>query len=206
MPNRTDYLKDLAKHPGSFAVEVQTRLEAPTANAVETQFRKLRNAGLVTVDATSPGARKYSLTEEGKAEVASLVSEDGNRAKLVLEKADSLLEKYTRLGDPQKTQTIAARPHPRVPELRAIERGLSDLPRRELLKVRDSLREQVGDEQTCAKICRLVEAESELCGEKSWWPDTEVIARLEAEIGELKRDLGLEEESQDSSSATDSEA
>src|SRR5215472_10902794 len=76
MPNRADYLKDLGKHPGSLAVEVQARIGAPTVNAVETQFRKLRDAGLVAIEDTSP--RKYRLTEQGKVELTRLsVAESG---------------------------------------------------------------------------------------------------------------------------------
>src|SRR5207249_2745537 len=43
---------------------------AQTVNAVETMFRKLKDAGLVAVEDTSP--RKFSLTDKGRAEVGNL--------------------------------------------------------------------------------------------------------------------------------------
>lgn len=224
MPNRTDYLNDLGKHPGSLAVEVQARIEAPTVNAVETQFRKLRDAGLVAIEDTSP--RKYRLTEQGKGEVAKLSEATSGQStrstqeaapqKLseqssVLEttqthpelmqtaprwtRAKQLLERVRSLSE-ESTEATAAKPHPRVRELLFLELGISDMPRRELRRVRDSLRQRIDDERVSEKISRLVEAEVKLCEENddSWWSDEDAVKRLKAEIAELKGDLGLSEE------------
>lgn len=223
MPNRTDYLNDLASHPGSLAVEVQARIQAPTVNAVETQFRKLRDAGLVAIEETSP--RKYRLTEQGNAQLARL-SEAGSgqsapstqdagpqkggehntafenprtlpdpmqttprssRVKEILERVKGLTEEHT--------ETTTAKPHACVRELLSLERGISDMPRRELRKLRDSLRERINDEGVCEKVSLLVEAEIRLCEQNDgWWSDEDSVKRLETEIAQLKGALSLVEE------------
>lgn len=206
MPEKRNYLRDLLENPRATAAQVCDRVKANTVNAVETMFRKLQSAGLVSVEATKP--RKYRLTEKGERELTLLSEAPGgeddrseapaeqsaprrNRVRALLEKVEAVLEKDKNLTDYLPS---AAKPHPRLLELLAVERGLSDLPRHELRKVRDSVRKQIGDEQTCDRICRLARAEAELCGEKSWWPDREIIARLENEIAELKQALGLSAE------------
>lgn len=116
----------------------------------------------------------------------------------------SRLERTRHLADPQEMQTATTKKlHPRVPELFAVERGLSKLPRRELQKLRDSLREQIADGEICEKVARLAKAEAELSEQRdglSWWGNADVVKRLETEIDDLKRELGLtEEEAQEQS-------
>jgi len=207
MPEKQNYLRDLLENPRATSAQVCERVKASTVNAVETMFRKLQSAGLVFVENTKP--RRYCLTDKGQRELKPLSEEtsekaDGpqapeeeiapgrSRVKALLERAGAVLEADNHSANNLQTTTVKA--HPRLLELLAVERGLSGLPRQELRKVRDSLRKQIGDEQTCERICRLAEAEVELSGEKSWWPDSEVVARLEAEIAELKQALSLSKE------------
>lgn len=90
-----------------------------------------------------------------------------------------------------------------VPELLAVERGLAKLPRHELQKLRDSLREQIGDEAVCEQVSRLAAAEAELCDTKdSWWGEADAVKRLETEINDLKQELGLTEEEAQERSGT----
>jgi hypothetical protein len=104
----------------------------------------------------------------------------------------ALLERANRLAHPEATEAIGVQPHPCVRELLAVERCLPKLPRQELLKRRDSLREQIGDQGVCKKVSRLAAAEAELWGEKNgWWEDAGAAKQLEAEISDLERDLGL---------------
>jgi len=220
MPNRADYLKDLGKHPGSLAVEVQARIGAPTVNAVETQFRKLRDAGLVAIEDTSP--RKYRLTEQGKVELTRLSVAESGQSVLTTQEAtlQKRGEQSSALGNSQthpeqiqnanrstrvkellervrsfteeRRETTTSKPHPCVGELLFLERGISDMPRRELRKLRDSLRGRIGDEGVCERVSRLVEAEIRLFEEnESWWSDDDAVKRLETEIAELKQELGL---------------
>jgi len=107
----------------------------------------------------------------------------------------ALLERANRLALPEATEAIAVEPHPCVPELLAVERSLSKLPREELQKRRDSLREQIADQGVCEKVSRLAAAEAELWGEKNgWWEDAGTVKKLEAEISGLERTLGLVKE------------
>lgn len=109
----------------------------------------------------------------------------------------ALLERANRLAHPGATEAIGVQPHPCVRELLAVERCLSKLPHQELRRRRDLLRDHIGDDEVCEKISRLAAAEAELYNEKgSWWEDSEAAEKLEAEICNLKRDLGLGEEIQ----------
>jgi len=124
------------------------------------------------------------------------------RVKALKDRAERVLSDDSQeTTDPQETESITAESHPCVRELLAIERGLSELPRQELRKLRDSLREQIGDEEVCKKASRLAAAEAELCAEKKrmFGPDADRAARLEKEIGELQSDLGVAEATQEDS-------
>lgn len=106
----------------------------------------------------------------------------------------------------QETEITTAQPHRCVRELLAVERSLSKLPRREFEKRRSLLRKEIVDEAACEKVSRLAVAEAELCGERessSWWGNPGAAKRLEAEIAELKKALGLSDEVQEAIQVAD---
>jgi len=117
-----------------------------------------------------------------------------------VQRVRALLERLTALqangnenaGQPSEEQS-RDEIKPGVLELLAFERALSDLPRRDLQKHRQSLCEQIGNEALVQKIARLARAEAELRQQKGWWGDASEAKRLENDIAELKHQLGLSE-------------
>jgi DNA-binding PadR family transcriptional regulator len=202
MPSRSDYLAALDANPGLNAEKMQTDVKAPTLAAAETMLRKLASGGFVRIESTSP--RTYFLTEKGKTELGLADSNDrlpalgerGKRLRSLLERVRARAETNgeTDLEQPSGDETrTEIQMCPGVPELLAFERAVSDLPRRELQKVKQCLCDRIADESITEKVSRLAEAEAELCEEKSWWADKSEVERLETEIAELKRELGLPE-------------
>src|SRR5262249_23280549 len=163
---------------------------------------------------TSP--RTYSLTDKGEAELSSLpgssaeshVAASGfptgqsvhaptsnrvQRARALLERLRAIeANASVNFGQRSEEQT-RAEIKPGVLELLAFERAVSDLPRRNLQKHRESLCQRIGNNDIVKKIARLAKAEAELCKQKGWWGDEEEAECLEIEIAELKNQVGLPE-------------
>jgi hypothetical protein len=114
-----------------------------------------------------------------------------------LQRVRALLERLRAIngseGDPPSGEETRSEIKLGVLELLAFERALSGLPRRDLQKHRESLCEQVGNEEMVQRIARLARAEAELCEQRGWWGDETEAERLEIEIAELKGELGLSE-------------
>lgn len=216
MPSRNDYLAAVDANPSSSAERIHVLVyQCPTVAAADTMLRKLASKGLLVADSTAP--RTYSLTDKGKAELDSFsassaepnaggsddlplsrgadtpVSSRMQRVRALLERLNAQeANESERVGETSGEKTRAEITL-RVLELLTFERALSDLPRRDLQKHRDSLREQIGNEEIVQKIMRLAKAEAELCEQKGWWGDEDEAERLEREIAELKNQLGLSE-------------
>jgi hypothetical protein len=215
MPSQTDYLAAVGANPGSSAENIYALVNrCPTVAAADTMLRKLASKGLLIVESTSP--RNYSLTDKGKAELDSFsessVEPDARgkndspfsrgvdtRVSSLVQQVRALLEQLTAdeakatNSDAPSEKKTRREIKPVMLELLAFERALSDLPRRDLRKHRQSLSEQIGNEETVEKIARLAKAEAELCEQKGWWGDESEAERLEGEIAELKYQLGLSE-------------
>lgn len=215
MPSQTDYLAAVGANPGSSAEKIYALVNrCPTVAAADTMLRKLASRGLLVAESTSP--RNYSLTDRGKAGLDSFsgssvepdvrgkddsslsrgvdapVSNPMQRVRALLERLTADEAKATNTDAPAEKKTSREIKAGTL-ELLAFERALSDLPRRDLQKHRQSLCEQIGHEETVEKIARLVKAEAELCEQKGWWGDESEAERLESEIAELKDQLGLSE-------------
>jgi len=216
MPSRNEYLVAVGANPRSTAERIYALVkQCPTVAAADTMLRKLASKGLLTTESTSP--RRYSLTDWGKAELSSFADspvESHARASSDLpvdqiahlpmlnrvQRVRALLERLTALqangsensGRPSEEQS-PDEIKPGVLELLAFERALSDLPRRDLQKHRQSLCEQIGNEAIVERIARLAKAEAELHQQKGWWGDASEARRLDSEIAELKHQLGLSE-------------
>jgi len=213
MPSRTDYLAAVAANPGTSAEKIYALVNhCPTVAAADTMLRKLTSKDLLIADNTSP--RTYSLTARGKAELDSFsessaephqggsndlplslsadtsVSSPRQRVRALLER---LAEDEPKTTDSDESSEKKTRREikPGILELLAFERALSDLPRHDLQKHRQSLREQIGDEEIVQKITRLAKAEAEFFEEKGWWGNESEAERLESEIAELRNQLGL---------------
>jgi hypothetical protein len=215
MASRTDYLAAVAANPGTSAEKIYALVnQCPTVAAADTMLRKLASKDLLIADSKSP--RTYSLTDKGKAELDSISgsSEEphaggsndsplsqgaGTPVSSRMQRVRALLERLaadeTRTTDSDEPSEKKSRPQikPGMLELLAFERALSDLPRSDLQKHRQSLCKQVGSEEIVQKIARLAKAEAELCEEKGWWGEESEAERLENEIAELKNQLGLSE-------------
>jgi len=215
MPSQTDYLAAVGANPGSSAEKIYALVNrCPTVAAADTMLRKLASKDLLIADNTSP--RTYSLTDKGKAELDSFsgssvepdardkvdslfsrgvdtpVSSPVQRVRALLERLTADEAKVTNSDAPSE-KTTRREIKPGVLELLAFERALSDLPRRDLQKHKQSLCEQIGHEETVEKIARLAQAEAELCEQKGWWGDESEAEHLESEIADLKDQLGLSE-------------
>ena len=213
MPSQTDYLAAVGANPSSSAEKIYALVNrCPTVAAADTMLRKLASKGLLIAESTSP--RNYSLTDNGKAELDSFsgssvepdargkddsplsrgvdtpVSSPVQRVRALLERLTADEAKATNSDAPSE-KTTRREIKTGVLELLAFERALSDLPRCDLQKHRQSLREQVGNEEMVRKIERLAKVEAELCEQKGWWGDESEAERLESEIAELKDQLGL---------------
>jgi len=215
MPSRNDYLAAVNANPGSSAEKIHVLVnQCPTVAAADTMLRKLASKGFLTAESTSP--RTYSLTDKGKAEIDSFAASSAEphaagsndspldrdadtpvpsraqRVRALLERlaAD---EKRTTRSDAPSERKARREIKPGMLELLAFERALSDLPGRDLQKHRQTLCEQIGDEEMVQKIVRLAKAEAELSEQKGWWGDESEAERLESEIAELKAQLGLSE-------------
>jgi DNA-binding PadR family transcriptional regulator len=215
MPSQTDYLAAVGANPGSSAEKIYALVNhCPTVAAADTMLRKLTSKGLLIAESTSP--RNYSLTDKGKAELDSFsgssvepdardkvdsplsrgvdtpVSSPVQRVRSLLERLTPDDAKATNSDAPSEKKT-RREIKPGMLELLAFERALSDLPQRDLQRQRQSLREQIGNEEMVQKIERLAKAEAELCEERGWWGDESEAEHLENEIAELKDQLGLSE-------------
>ena len=215
MPSQTDYLAAVSANPGSSAEKIYSLANrCPTVAAADTMLRKLASKGLLIAETTSP--RTYSLTEKGRAELHSFsessaephasgsndsplsqgadtpVSSPLQRVRALFERLAADETKTTNSDAPSEEKT-RQEITPGMLELLAFERALSNLPRRDLQKHRQSLCEQIGNEETVEKIARLAKAEAELREQESWWGDESEAERLESEIAELKDQLGLSE-------------
>jgi DNA-binding PadR family transcriptional regulator len=215
MPSRTDYLAAVAANPGTSAERTYALVnQCPTVAAADTMLRKLASKDLLIADNTSP--RTYSLTDKGKAELNSFsgssaephasgsndsplsrgadtpVSSRMQRVRALLERL-ATDEPKTTDSDESSEKRTQREIKPGILELLAFERALSDLPRHDLQKHRESLREQIGDEEIAKKITRLAKAEAEFLAEKGWWGNESEAERLESEIAELRNQLGLSE-------------
>jgi DNA-binding PadR family transcriptional regulator len=215
MPSQIDYLVVVGVNPGSSAEKISALVNhCPTVAAADTMLRKLASKGLLTAESTSP--RTYSLTDKGKAELASFsgspaephaagsndsplsrdadtpVSSPAQRVRALLDRLAVNETKATE-GDASSERKTRREIKPGVLELLAFERALSDLPRRDLRKHRQSLCEQIGNQEMVQKIVCLAKAEAELSEQKGWWGDESEADRLESEIAELKDQLGLSE-------------
>ncbi len=73
MPGKLDYLKDLAEHPASTALEAAARLKTSEATVAQA-CRRAQQQSLVKADDGQP--KKYSLTEAGEAQLR-VASENG---------------------------------------------------------------------------------------------------------------------------------
>src|SRR5262245_48358626 len=165
MPSRNDYLAAVGANPGSSAERIHARVnQCPTVAAADTMLRKLASKGLLTTENTSP--RTYSLTDKGEAELSSLpgssaeshVAASGfptgqsvhaptsnrvQRARALLERLRAIeANASVNFGQRSEEQT-RAEIKPGVLELLAFERALSDLPRRNLQKHRESLCQRI---------------------------------------------------------------
>jgi len=215
MPSQTDYLAAVGANPGSSAERIYALVNrCPTVAAADTMLRKLASKGLLIAESTSP--RNYSLTDKGKAELDSFsgssvepdargkddsplsrgvdtpVSSPVQRVRAFLERLTADEAKATNSDAPSEKK-MRREIKPGMLELLAFERALSDLTRCDLQKHRQSLREQVGNEEMVQKIERLAKVEAELCEQKGWWGDESEAEHLESEIAELKGQLGLSE-------------
>jgi DNA-binding PadR family transcriptional regulator len=216
MPSRTDYLAAVGANPGSSAEKIHALVtHCPTVAAADTMLRKLASKGLLVAASTSP--RTYSLTDKGKADLNSFstssaepharasndsllsrgtdtpVSSRLQRVRALLERLNAQKANESENVDQPSGDVTRGEIKPGVRELLAFERALSDLPRRDLQKHRQSLCEQIGNEEMVQKVARLAKAEAELREQKGWWGDESEAKRLESEIDELKHQLGLSE-------------
>jgi hypothetical protein len=215
MPSQTDYLAAVGTNPGSSAEKIYALVNrCPTVAAADTMLRKLASKGLLIAESSSP--RNYSLTDKGKTELDAFsgssvepdprgkddsslsrgvdkpVSSPAQRVRALLERLTADEAKAINSDGPSEKKT-PRETKPGMLELLAFERALSNLPRRDLQKHRQSLHEQVGNEEMVRKIERLAKAEAELCEQTGWWGDESQAEHLESEIAELKDQLGLSE-------------
>ena len=167
MPSQTDYLAAVGANPGSSAEKIYALVNrCPTVAAADTMLRKLTSKGLLIAENTSP--RNYSLTDSGKAELDSFsgssvepgaigkddsplsrgvdtsVSGPVQRVRALLERLTADEAKVTNSDAPSE-KTTRREIKTGVLELLAFERALSDLPRCDLQKHGQSLREQIGN-------------------------------------------------------------
>jgi len=213
MPSQIDYLAAVGANPGSSAEKIYALVNhCPTVAAADTMLRKLASKDLLIAESTSP--RTYLLTDKGKAQIDSFsgssaepqaagsidsplsrgadtpVSSPRQRVRALLERL-ATDETRTTDSDASSEKKAPREIKPGILELLAFERALSDLPRHDLQKHRQSLREQIGDEEIVQKITRLAKAEAEFFEEKGWWGNESEAERLESEIAGLRNQLGL---------------
>jgi hypothetical protein len=118
----------------------QTNLEASTES--RSLYSSIALMSILNTNSTRKVQRKRS--QQNQYPNPSQASDDEQIRPGRKQQLKALIERANRHAHPESTGAITVQPHPCVPELLAVEQCLSKLPRQELLKRRDSLREQIG--------------------------------------------------------------